>query len=613
MPGIVGIIGSRAGESSLQKMCEKINHFRYIIEEYQAQGISLARMHCGYVNRQLQPVFSADRHYVCVMIGEIFKIDDLSEDRIDNEAQLFLDRFITEGISLLPKINGQYTACVFDTREQTAYLISDRYGSRPVYYATCGGSLFFAPETKALLATGVCKGINYAAFSDMFHFGHLFGYKTLFEGAEQLPDASVLIYKKGSTEIISYWDYPFDEASYSEEKQSKSKYSEQKELLKTVMKNSVDRQIRKNRDKLLIPLSGGLDSRFLAALSNELVGERIETFTMGGQQSEDQKYGAQVARTIGLSHRAFDAQPDDIWQSASFFSYLSDGMSPISGPISIHKPCIHYHHSSEILIAPQMCDTLFGSTLTRKSVKELRKNPVREWANAILTYLYNLMDENCLLMIFDKNFYQKYIKDHWKQIPQQYINRYPHQLHCYFMQLHREHGRRCTFSGNQLYNLYYDTRMPSYDNDLIDLAFRMPLPFKKNQNIYRFAFAEMFPELAKIKRERTHLPIDAPSYLIDLFHLCDKFLIKGKKIPVIENLSGRLLPPSYASFNQWFKSDLRNPLHTLLFDKRTLDRGIFNRDGVETLIRRHDKPTEDHSRLLWQMVNLEYFFRNFID
>jgi len=302
-----------------------------------------------------------------------------------------------------------------------------------------------------------------------------------------------------------------------------------------------------------------------------------------------------------------------MWTSASLFSYISDGMSSISVPIAVHTPCVHYRHSAEIVVAPQMCDALFGSLLTRKIVNELRNNPTRERANLILTNCYNLIGEEHLQLVFDKDFYRKYIKDHWKQIPQKYIDKYRHPLHCFFMQLYKEHVRRCTLSGNLLYNLFFDTRMPSYDNDLIDLALHIPLPFKKNQNIYRFAFAEMFPELAKIKRQGTHLPIHAPDFLIDMFHLRDKFLIKAKNIPIFEKIANRSLPPSYTNYDQWFKFDLRSRLHTVLLDKKTLDRGIFNKDGVETLLRRHDKPTENHSRLLWQMVNLEYFFRNFID
>jgi len=613
MPGIAGIIGNKANVSSLQDMCGKLNHFQYITEEYHTKGVSLARIHCGYVNRQPQPVFSADNRYVCMMIGEIFGIDGLPDERIENETQLFLDRFIKEGVSLLSKINGQYTACVYDACEQTTFLISDRYGSRPLYYAMSGDSLFFAPETKALLVAGICKRIDYTAFSDMFHFGRLSGYKTLFEDVRQLPDASVLIYREGSIKTVFYWDYPFDEASYSEDRQSDSNYREQKEQLKTTMKNAMERQLRKNQDKLLIPLSGGLDSRFVAALSKELVGKKIDTFTMGSSKSEEQKYGAAVARHLGFPHLEFDTQPDDIWKSAQFFSYISDGMSPISGPIAIHTPCIHFHHSAEIILSPNACDALFGSMLERKFVKELRQKPTRERAGIILTNFYNLIGEEYLQLVFNKDFYLKYIKDHWKQTPQEYIDRYRHPLHCYFMQLYREHCRRRVLSGNLLYNLYYDARMPSYDNELIDLAFHIPLPFKKNQNIYRFAFAEMFPELAKIKREGTHLSVDAPDYMIDLLRLRDKFLIKAKQIPVIEKISNRIISPTYINYDQWFKIDLRNRLHALLLDRKTLDRGIFNKDGVETILRRHDKPTEDHSRLLWQMVNLEYFFRNFID
>jgi len=613
MPGITGIIGNQANLATLQKMREKVNYFSYITESYNMQDVSLARIHCGYVNRQPQPVFSADKRYVCVMIGEIFGIDGLTDEHIDHEAQLLLDRFVTEGISLLPKVNGQYSACIFDSLEKTACLISDRYGSRPVYYTIVGDSLYFAPETKALLAAGNHPVINYVAFSDMFHFGHLAGNKTMFEGVEQLPAASVLIFKQGRARIESYWDYPFDEASYSEEKQPSAKYKEQKEHLKSVMKKAVERQVRKNRDKFLIPLSGGLDSRFMAALTRELCSESINSFTLGGSKSEEQQYGAQIARILEFSHRALDTYPDDFWESASLSSYVSDGMSLIYQPALFNPPCVNYHHSAEIILVPQMCDALFGSMLTRKYVRELRKNPERERADTILTNFYNLMDEECLQLIFEKEFYQKYIREHWKITPKMYIDRYRHPLHSYFMQLHQEHVRKGVLSANLIYNLYFDTRMPSYDNDLIDLAFHIPLPFKINQNIYRFAFAEMFPELAKIKREGTHLPIDAPDWMINMLRLRDKFLIKSIKIPFIEKHTKRFIPPTYYNYDQWFRFDLRERLHSFLNEKKIMDRGIFNKDGVETILRLHDKPTEDYSRLLWQIVNLEYFFRNFVD
>jgi asparagine synthase (glutamine-hydrolysing) len=613
MPGITGIIGSRANAASLLAMCSRLNHFSYVTEQYNTHGISLARVHCGYVNRQPQPVFSADKRYACVMIGEIFSIDGLPSSPAELDASVFLDQFITGGLDLLPKINGQYSACIFDVAEQTAYLVSDRYGSRPVYYAIDGDSLYFAPETKALPAAGIHSSVNYPAFSDLFHFGHLFGHKTLFEGIAQLPDASVLIFKQGRLRIESYWDFPFDEASYSEEKQSKTKYKTFKEQLKNALGNAVNRQVAKNSGKLLIPLSGGLDSRFVAALAKGSVNAPVETFTMGGPRSEELRYGAQVANMLGFPHRAFDTQPSDIWESAPFFSYIADGMSPIYGPIAIHKPCLHYRQSAEILLAPQMCDTLFGSTLQRRGVKQLRSNPGRSTADTILTDFYSLIGEESLQLIFTGDFYRQYIRDHWKTVPQQYIEQYRHPLHCYFMLLHKEHGRRYILSGNLLYNLYYDTRMPSYDNDLIDLAFHIPLPFKINQDVYRFAFAEMFPELAEIRREGTHLPVNAPGYIIDMLRLRDKFLVVAQQLPVAWKIAERWIPPSYNSFNQWFKFDLREKLHAFLLDKKTLDRGIFDRNGVEALLRLHDKPTEDHSRLLWQMVNLEYFFRNFID
>jgi len=74
---------------------------------------------------------------------------------------------------------------------------------------------------KPLLLADFQKELDFESISDLFHFGHLFGYKTLFKGINQLPEASCLVFCDGKITIQKYWDYPYDEYVYVKQKCSK--------------------------------------------------------------------------------------------------------------------------------------------------------------------------------------------------------------------------------------------------------------------------------------------------------------------------------------------------------------------------------------------------------
>lgn len=40
---------------------------------------------------------------------------------------------------------------------------------------------------------------------------------------------------------------------------------------------------------------------------------------------------------------------------------------------------------------------------------------------------------------------------------------------------------------------------------------------------------------------------------------------------------------------------------------------IFEKKGIRNLLNEHYMTERDYSKLIWQIINLEYFFRNFID
>ena len=221
MPGIVGLISKNNGLKLFNKMIESLNHNNYRIDQWSKKNVHLGRIHLGYVNASSQPVFSEDKRFGLIMIGEIFSYGNI-ENNTKNDSKFFLDLFVKSGIKILSEINGQFAACIYDFKEEKVFIISDRFGTRPLYYYFDESGFLFAPEVKAILKANISTTIDYMSISDLFHFSHLFGNKTLFENIKQLPEASCLTYQNGSIRIHKYWDFPEYTEAYEKTKFSKN-------------------------------------------------------------------------------------------------------------------------------------------------------------------------------------------------------------------------------------------------------------------------------------------------------------------------------------------------------------------------------------------------------
>jgi len=63
----------------------------------------------------------------------------------------------------------------------------------------------------------------------------------------------------------------------------------------------------------------------------------------------------------------------------------------------------------------------------------------------------------------------------------------------------------------------------------------------------------------------------------------------------------------------WFRGAYRSLLDEYVLSNRATERNIFNRKFVCELVEQHQRGEADHSERLWSLVNLEMWFRCFID
>jgi asparagine synthase (glutamine-hydrolysing) len=65
--------------------------------------------------------------------------------------------------------------------------------------------------------------------------------------------------------------------------------------------------------------------------------------------------------------------------------------------------------------------------------------------------------------------------------------------------------------------------------------------------------------------------------------------------------------------NEWINSQLKDRIHGILSEKRTVERGYFEPKYIQILLDEHAKNRRDHSHALWILWMLELWHRQFVD
>src|SRR5882762_7722429 len=247
-----------------------------------------------------QPMISHDGRLVLILNGEIYNYRELRE-QLSNKGHNFQTQTDTEvlltaweewGEDSLNRLNGMFAFALWDDRERALFLVRDRVGIKPLYYAQCqkvdreGGysSLAFASEIKSILASGLVKAeLDRDSLHQFLTFLWAPDPNTLFRGIKTVPPGHLVTLKDDQLSVREWWDVSFDEI---DEGRSEAWWQEQVlETLDRVVKLEMVADV-----PLGSFLSGGVDSSAIVALmKHHSNGRPIGTYTIG-MEAEDLRY-----------------------------------------------------------------------------------------------------------------------------------------------------------------------------------------------------------------------------------------------------------------------------------------------------------------------------------
>ena len=293
--------------------------------------------------------------------GEIYNYpelrSELGADRFrttcDTEVVLRAhDRWHTKG---LERLRGMFAYALWDEPAQELICVRDRFGIKPLYYATVGDIVYFASEAKALLPFLPSIETDHDALKDYLAFQFCLAGKTLFKGVEELLPGHFLKLGRGAAKPVRYWEVYFElDFDHTD------KYFE--EQIGTLLRESVELHLRSD-----VPvstyLSGGLDSSAVASLASSHSETTMHAFT--GKFSEDERYDeSRYARALaefrGLELHEVDVGVED------FITHLGDVVYhldfPVAGPGSFPQFMVSEAASRhcKVILGGQGGDEIFG-------------------------------------------------------------------------------------------------------------------------------------------------------------------------------------------------------------------------------------------------------------
>lgn len=444
-------------------------------EVFADKYVTATRTRLGCIGDAKQPFIANDRYYAWLE-GEFYNQDELRKKynlSSESDIQFLVDIYQqTKSFGFLRDIDGYYVAVIYDSRESKIYLITDRFGFKPMYWTVRNQELIWSSELKGLLGhVDFNPKIDPKAVEEFLDIGYLLENRTWFEGVEMVPPSSVLIYdiSGASYENRQYW-------SWHNIRVMSGNIDENEIVEETgrLFLRSVRKRARRN-ERIGVALSGGLDSRaVLAAVPEDQ--RSLHAFTFGIEGCDDMVIAEKVSKRKGAKHHAF------ILNEHNWLLPRLLGVWQADGAISVlHMHGIEfrsqYRQIADVCLNGFAGDLILGGSYLKKYNID---KPVSAAIVRRMTHCEREADA------FNRWY------DIQKSDP-------------YFI---NNRVRRFTHGGLVLLSKTLEPRMPFWDIELADFVYGLPDRLRYKNYIYSKMLLKTFPEYyADIPWQKTGSPI----------------------------------------------------------------------------------------------------------
>jgi asparagine synthase (glutamine-hydrolysing) len=552
------------------------------------------------------PIANETGSVVVVYNGEIYNYRTLGEQlrrrghvfKTQSDTEILVHLYEDVGIELTSELVGMFAFALWDGESETLYLVRDRLGIKPLYYAFQEGTTIFGSELKSLLAVARTRPeIDREAVVEYLAFGYIRAPRTIYRDYKKLPPGCVLAVNRDGASISRYWSFPTSQASVVNPEEAVDRLDE-------ILNDAV-------RERLVadVPLgcflSGGIDSSTVVAIAAAHTTGPIKTFAVGFAGRNELEYARTVANHLGTEHHELSIQPEECRVVDSLLDYFDEPFGDSSAVPTYFLSELTRRHVT-VALSGDGGDELFGG------YDQYAHDARWAWLDKIPPLIRSSMS-GAATRVLPFGAYG------WNLL------------------------RALSGTREERYALYVTSELDHrlgglLHPDLAGMALR-PSEF----------FATTFETAGTLSCPAKLLYADATNYLPDdiltkvdrmsMAHslearvpLLDHRLVEfaaslpaewklrdGERKWIFKRLAARYLPQAILDrpkhgftipVNRWMKRELADMLDRLL-SPAALSGTYLHRPTVERLIREHRSDRRDHSYVLWRLVVLEKWLERF--
>jgi asparagine synthase (glutamine-hydrolysing) len=631
MCGIAGIVGSErlAGDTPVRalRMRDIITHRGPDEAGLHWDGVAALahrRLSIVDVSTGQQPLSNEDGSVWVTFNGEIYNHAEIRQElearghtyRTKSDTETIVHAYEEWGDAAVHRFRGMFAFAIWDAPRRRLLLVRDRLGIKPLYWARAGDALLFGSEIKAILASGLVEPVaNEAVLPEVLGTRYASGTETLFKHIYKLLPGHLLVLEHGTAMVRQYWDLPRRSEHGAPEPAPATVVDQFRALLTESVKLRLMSDV-----PLGMFLSGGIDSSAIAAIMAKMIDRPLQTFSVAFKDRafNELEYSREVARAIHAdTHEVviddrdfFGALPKLVWHEDEPMAHPSSvPLYFVSALARQHVTVVLTGEGSDELLAgygkyrrlawnwsaakvyERMVPAAIRSAVASSVVPRLPRTLGRYARRSFLA-----MDRTPESMFFD-NFAAIRLADQQTLLASG-LRAAATRQHAYATG--RAYFECLNGSSTLLDRLLYadiktylvellmkqdqmsmatsiESRVPFLDHKLVEFAAQLPDEWKLSglttKRVLRQAMKGLLPETI-LKRPKMGFPVP---------------------------------------FAGWTRGAWNAVARDVLLDRRSRERGIIDPRGVETLLQDHAAGTTDGGDRIWSLLNLELWYRTFID
>ncbi|MBL26133.1 MAG: N-acetylglutaminylglutamine amidotransferase [Rhodospirillaceae bacterium] len=526
-----------------------------------------------------QPMFDAALGLGIVYNGAIYNYPELRETLqgmgysffSTGDTEVLIKAYHAWGEDFVQRLNGMFAFAIWERDSGKVVLGRDRLGIKPLYFADTPGGFRFASTLPAILAGGgIDTDIDPVALHHYMTFHAVVPAPyTILKGVRKLsPGTMLTIEPGGARRERRYWSLAFgtreDERGLSEK--------DWEDRVLDALRLSVRRRLVADVPVGVL-LSGGLDSSLIVGLLAEEGASGIETFSIGfesvgNELGNEFMYSDVVAERFGTSHHKLPVETDRVLPA------LPDCIAAMSEPMVSHDAVGFFLLSQEVakhvkvVQSGQGADEIFAGYHWHPPMLESR-DAVADYARVFFDRDHDEYKQAVDPRHHGDDYSTAFVRDHFAspgaERPIDKALRIDSTIMLVDDPVKRVDNMTMAWS--------LEARVPFLDHELVELAARVPPELKTAQGgkgVLKEAARRVVPADV-IDRPKGYFPVPALKYL------------RGPYLDLVRDT---------------------------VLSQRAQDRGLFQRDYVETLL---DDPEGHITRLrgskLWQVGLLEMWLQ----